>query len=43
MTRRWLRYRSMVNTLSAMSDSQLRDIGIHRGDIFSVVRLRHAQ
>jgi uncharacterized protein YjiS (DUF1127 family) len=30
---RWLRYRDTVRQLSDLSDRELRDLGIHRGDI----------
>jgi uncharacterized protein YjiS (DUF1127 family) len=34
----WLRYREAVRELSAMSDHELSDIGIHRCDIENVAR-----
>jgi uncharacterized protein YjiS (DUF1127 family) len=34
----WLRYREAVRELSQMSDHELRDIGIRRCDIESVLR-----
>ena len=30
---RWLRYRDTVRQLSDLSDRELRDLGIHRGNI----------
>ena len=33
----WLRYRDAVRELSQMSDRELEDIGIRRGDIHYVV------
>jgi uncharacterized protein YjiS (DUF1127 family) len=34
---RWRRYRNTIQMLSDMSDNQLSDIGIKRGDIVTVV------
>ena len=34
----WRRYRGAVRELSELSDRDLRDIGIRRGDIETVVR-----
>jgi len=36
--RAWRRYRQTVNELSRMSDHELRDIGVQRGDIPVVAR-----
>ena len=35
---RWLRYRDTVRQLSRLSDHELGDLGIHRGDIRAVAR-----
>lgn len=34
----WMRYREAVNELSLLSDEELRDIGISRGEIEYVAR-----
>jgi uncharacterized protein YjiS (DUF1127 family) len=36
--RRWLRYRDTLRELSALSERQLSDIGLSRGDIARVAR-----
>ncbi|TPW29539.1 DUF1127 domain-containing protein [Pararhizobium mangrovi] len=36
--REWRRYRETVTMLSRMSDHELRDIGVQRGEIVSVAR-----
>jgi len=36
--RNWRRYRQTVNELSRLSDRELNDLGIHRGDIPFVAR-----
>jgi uncharacterized protein YjiS (DUF1127 family) len=36
--RRWLRYRDALRELSSLSESQLSDIGLSRGDIARVAR-----
>jgi uncharacterized protein YjiS (DUF1127 family) len=33
---RWLRYRNTLQELSRLSDRELDDLGIHRGDISDV-------
>ncbi len=33
---RWLRYRDTVRQLSRLTDHELSDLGIHRGDIRAV-------
>lgn len=36
--RNWRRYRQTINELSRLSDRELNDLGIHRGDIPFVAR-----
>jgi uncharacterized protein YjiS (DUF1127 family) len=38
----WLRYREAVKELSVLSDRELSDIGIRRGDIEFIVRRNQA-
>lgn len=38
----WLRYREAVKELSQLSDRELNDIGIRRGDIEFIVRQNSA-
>jgi uncharacterized protein YjiS (DUF1127 family) len=38
----WRRYREAVRELSQLSDRELTDIGIRRGDIEFIVRRAHA-
>ena len=33
---RWLRYRDTVRQLSGLTDRELSDLGIHRGDIHTI-------
>ena len=35
---RWIRYRDTVRQLSALTDRELNDLGIHRSDISAVAR-----
>jgi uncharacterized protein YjiS (DUF1127 family) len=35
---RWLRYRDTLRQLSGLTDRELSDLGIHRGDIRAVAR-----
>ena len=39
----WRRYREAVRELSQLSDRELADIGIRRGDIEFIVRARRAE
>ena len=36
--RAWLRYRETIAELSRLSDRELEDLGIHRGEIESVAK-----
>ncbi len=41
--RRWWRERRMADELRAMDDRQLKDIGVYRGEIPSIIRAYRAK